>query len=67
MIAAALPESFKVTGLYSPSQAARLLGVSRGTIYNMMGDGRLKVRIRKATMRPVITGYAIQAFHSSVM
>lgn len=45
---------------YNISQAAKLLGVSRSTVYHYIERGRLKTAIRKIDNRVIVTGLEIQ-------
>lgn len=57
---ATVPKELNRTGLYSISQAAVLLQVTRHTVYSMIKDKRLKCQHRKVTKRKVIPGYEIE-------
>ncbi len=41
---------------YSMTEAAKLLGVERHTVYRYMQNGSLKYRVRKSDNRKVTTG-----------
>ena len=45
---------------YNISQVAKLLGVSRSTVYRFIEQGRVKTTIRKIDNRVVITGLEVQ-------
>lgn len=49
----------KRTGRYTVSEAARLLEVSRTTIYRWIEDEELKVRVQRKTLRKYIMGAEI--------
>lgn len=44
------------SGRYTISESARLLKVSRTTLYRLIGEGELKVMIRRHTLRKYISG-----------
>lgn len=60
MITTVLPIEVRVDALYNISQAARLLGVSRKTVYRMIKENRLKANLRKIDNRLVVTGQEIK-------
>lgn len=60
MITTVLPIEVRVDALYNISQAARLLGVSRKTVYRMIEENRLKANLRKIDNRLVVTGQEIK-------
>ena len=45
---------------YNISQVAKLLGVSRSTVYRFIERGRMRTSIRKVDNRVVVTGLEIQ-------
>ncbi len=45
---------------YNVSQVARLLGVSRSTIYRYIENGRMRTVVRRIDNRVVITGLEVQ-------
>lgn len=50
-----LPE-IRQDGRYSITDASRLIGVSRNTLYRYIGEGMLKTRMRKVNGRKFIHG-----------
>lgn len=56
------PPAVAAGGRYNISQAARVLGLSRGTVYKYMRLGLLEARVHAATGARYITGREIRRF-----
>lgn len=43
-------------GRYTISESARILGISRTTLYRMIADGEIRVRIQRKSLRKYVSG-----------
>lgn len=60
MITCHIPQELRKNGLYPVTKAAALLGISRTALYAMINSKRIRVQLRKADNRTVISGEEIE-------